>query len=317
MAVQIVTWVAFVGLYAALQGATGRTPGKAVFGLKVVNEQGGNPGFGRGLVRTLLWIVDGQPCGIPLVGFITGLTTKGHRRVGDMAAKTFVVGKAHSGPVVVPGLTTAALSPYGRARRSWRTRRPVGCPAGRRPDRPPGVLRPSRRRRGAAQPSGGFPPPGASGPPAGAAAPVRGARRSPGPRRCRDRRPRRPRPRAPRRGARPAGRRPRARRPPARPLPPLPPATRRRRRGPRGPRADRPGGRRGPGAGVRPDGRGQPGDPRPARLRRNRHHSRRRSRPATGYNPQWDAARGTYIVWEPQRGQWLGWDDATKQWRPL
>jgi hypothetical protein len=38
--------------------------------------------------------------------------------------------------------------------------------------------------------------------------------------------------------------------------------------------------------------------------------------PAT-YNPQWDAARGTYIVWEPGRGKWLGWDDSAKEWRPL
>ena len=38
---------------------------------------------------------------------------------------------------------------------------------------------------------------------------------------------------------------------------------------------------------------------------------------STAYNPQWDAARGTYIVWEPQRGQWLGWDEASKQGGPL
>jgi len=39
--------------------------------------------------------------------------------------------------------------------------------------------------------------------------------------------------------------------------------------------------------------------------------------PQAQYNPQWDAARGTYIVWEPGRGQWLGWDDNAKEWRPL
>jgi len=36
-----------------------------------------------------------------------------------------------------------------------------------------------------------------------------------------------------------------------------------------------------------------------------------------GYNPQWDPARGTYIVWSPERGQWLGWDDAAKEWKAL
>lgn len=110
---QVAVWVAFLGLYAALQGATGRTPGKALFGVKVVDEQGGPPGFGRSLGRTALWIVDGQPCGIPLVGFITGLTTKGHRRVGDMACTTYVVDKGHTGAVVVPDLAAAATGPYG------------------------------------------------------------------------------------------------------------------------------------------------------------------------------------------------------------
>ena len=37
----------------------------------------------------------------------------------------------------------------------------------------------------------------------------------------------------------------------------------------------------------------------------------------SGYEPQWDAARNTYILWEPNRRQWLGWDDSAKEWRPL
>jgi hypothetical protein len=35
------------------------------------------------------------------------------------------------------------------------------------------------------------------------------------------------------------------------------------------------------------------------------------------YNPQWDPARGTYIVWSAERGHWLGWDDAAKEWKRL
>ncbi|MDD9371875.1 MAG: RDD family protein, partial [Acidimicrobiales bacterium] len=42
-------------LYSFVQGATGRTPGKAVFGVKVVDEQGGTPGFGKSILRTVLW----------------------------------------------------------------------------------------------------------------------------------------------------------------------------------------------------------------------------------------------------------------------
>jgi uncharacterized RDD family membrane protein YckC len=105
--VQAVVFIGFVGLYAALQGATGLTPGKAIFGVRVVDERGGRPGFGRSLARTLLWVVDILPC-LGIVALVTGLTTTGHRRVGDMAAKTFVVGKRHVGPVIVPGLTTGA-----------------------------------------------------------------------------------------------------------------------------------------------------------------------------------------------------------------
>jgi uncharacterized RDD family membrane protein YckC len=282
LVVQIGTWVAFVGLYAALQGATGRTPGKAVFGLKVVNAQGDHPGFGRGLVRTLLWIVDGQPCGIPLVGFITGLTTKGHRRVGDMAAKTFVVDKSHRGPVVVPGLTTAAASPYGAPGPPGTPGAP-GAPWGAPPPgggTPGWGAPPQQQPPWGAAPSGGFPPPGASGTQAGAA-PGQPSRAGETPPHRAVQRPAPPSSTDP--GARQA-QRPPAGAPGAAPsgeTPAYSPADERRSpvSGPTGPTG------------------AQPAPP--------------------GYNPQWDAARGTYIVWEPQRGQWLGWDDATKQWRPL
>jgi uncharacterized RDD family membrane protein YckC len=271
--VQAVTWVAFIVIYAALQGATGRTPGKAVFGVKVVNAQGKNPGFGRGLVRTLLWIVDGQPCGIPLVGFITGLTTKGHRRVGDMAAKTFVVDKSHSGPVVVPGLTAAPASPYGAPGAP-------GAPWGAAPPTggSPGWGAPPQQQApwGAPQ-SGGFPPPGASGPPAGA----------------------------------PSGPSAAPTTPPARAAPrPAPPSS----AGAGGSEAHRPPAG-GPGAPSGETPATSPADERRTAAQPAPQPAAQQT--SSGYNPQWDAARGTYIVWEPQRGQWLGWDDATKQWRPL
>jgi uncharacterized RDD family membrane protein YckC len=89
-----------------LQGITGWTIGKLAMGLRTVQADGRACGIPKAGLRWLLWIVDGMPCGIPLVGFITGLTTQGHRRVGDMAAKTFVVRKEAMGsPIVVPGLT--------------------------------------------------------------------------------------------------------------------------------------------------------------------------------------------------------------------
>lgn len=168
----------FLLILGALQGIKGVTPGKALFGVKVVGEGGGPPGVGRALVRSVLWIVDSAPWCLPLVGFVTGLTSKGHRRVGDMVAKTFVVDRSHAGPVVVPGMVAAAGA-YGAA------------------------------------PSGG------NGPP------------------------------------------------------PVPTPA--------------------PGAyeGSAPQAA------------------------APGYDPRWDAARGTYIVWDPNRGGWFAWDQAAQEWKPF
>jgi uncharacterized RDD family membrane protein YckC len=113
----LVFWLLPFALLVVLQGFTGWSPGKLITGIRVVQEDGRPPGFVKALLRWLLWIVDGFPWLIPgLVGFITGLTTVGHRRVGDMAAKTFVVRKGAAGaPVAIAGLTTTppTSDPWG------------------------------------------------------------------------------------------------------------------------------------------------------------------------------------------------------------
>lgn len=113
----LVFWGLGLLLLVVLQGLTGWTVGKLITGIRTVKEDGTPPGLVKSFLRWLLWVVDGQPCGLPLVGFITGLTTTGHRRVGDMAAKTFVVRASVAGaPVSVPGLTsppTAPVAAYG------------------------------------------------------------------------------------------------------------------------------------------------------------------------------------------------------------
>jgi len=68
-----------------LQAVAGASVGKLAFGLRVVDEQGNSAGFGRTIVRWLLLVVDG---GIFLIGLITMLSTRFHRRVGDLAAGT-------------------------------------------------------------------------------------------------------------------------------------------------------------------------------------------------------------------------------------
>jgi hypothetical protein len=83
-------------------------------GVRVVNDQGRPPGIGRALVRSVAGVVDYIPCCFPLVGLILVFTTKGHRRVGDMAAGTYVVDKAAVGrPVTLDGAPGAPVGPYG------------------------------------------------------------------------------------------------------------------------------------------------------------------------------------------------------------
>ena len=91
-------------LFVILPGITGKTPGKAAVGIKLVNAEGRPPGVLRAFLRHILWIVDGFPYIIPnLVGFIVALNGERNQRVGDMAAGTFVVDKAWEGPLPAPG----------------------------------------------------------------------------------------------------------------------------------------------------------------------------------------------------------------------
>jgi uncharacterized RDD family membrane protein YckC len=105
---QLAFWVVPIALLVVLPAFTGWTVGKAITGIRVVRHDGRPPGLLKAFVRWLLWIVDGFPYILPLVGFIVGISTVGHRRVGDMGAQTLVVDRSAAGaPIVVPGLTPA------------------------------------------------------------------------------------------------------------------------------------------------------------------------------------------------------------------
>lgn len=93
-------WFAF---FVILQGITGGSPGKLLFGLRVVDQYGARAGIGKSLGRTLLWVVDAAPWIIPLVGPIAAFTSNGHRRVGDIAAGTYVVASSSVGQPVMAG----------------------------------------------------------------------------------------------------------------------------------------------------------------------------------------------------------------------
>jgi uncharacterized RDD family membrane protein YckC len=94
--------VLFTLLYfAVMEGFTGASPGKHMTGLRVVTPAGERIGFPRALARWALFAIDG-PLSLFLCGIITSAVSAGHRRLGDMAANSYVIGKIDAGrPVAV------------------------------------------------------------------------------------------------------------------------------------------------------------------------------------------------------------------------
>jgi uncharacterized RDD family membrane protein YckC len=124
-------------IYCVMTGITGKTPGKAMVGIKVVGEEGNPPGVWRAFVRWLLVLVDGFPYIIPyLVGFITALNSQRNQRVGDMAANTFVVDASYAGAVPPPGQVAAGPQQFSPTS-GW-SAPPTGAPVSQQPP-PPGA----------------------------------------------------------------------------------------------------------------------------------------------------------------------------------
>ena len=142
------SFAAWFIMHAVISSLAGGSPGKLMVGLRVVDQETGQrASWGKNIARTLLWIVDGQPLGLPLVGLISGVASKGHRRVGDMVAKTLVIDKNAVGqPPVVPGLTAPPAGGYSAQ------------PVGYTPPPPSGYTPPP--------PGGGYSPPPPGTPPA-------------------------------------------------------------------------------------------------------------------------------------------------------
>jgi uncharacterized RDD family membrane protein YckC len=97
----LVIALASIGFLVVMQGLTGRTPGKAIVGIRVIKGDGQAPGILRVIARELLWIIDGLP-GANLVGFITAMVSKNNQRVGDMVAGTYVVDRNFTGALEGP-----------------------------------------------------------------------------------------------------------------------------------------------------------------------------------------------------------------------
>ncbi|HEY1101264.1 MAG TPA: RDD family protein, partial [Myxococcota bacterium] len=84
----------------------GRTPGKRLAGLRVVDARGRPPDLLTSLLRNLLRLVDMLPLGYG-VGVVTMFFT-GTRRLGDLVAGTVVVSERVRGRPIVHELVTAA-----------------------------------------------------------------------------------------------------------------------------------------------------------------------------------------------------------------
>ncbi len=110
LGIVFLVWGLFVLLNTLLiPGFTGWSLGKLVMGLRVVKQDSFElAGMGPNLGRGFLWIADSFPFFVPLAGFVLGLATPGHRRIGDMVAKTFVIDKSLVGhPISVRGMGSA------------------------------------------------------------------------------------------------------------------------------------------------------------------------------------------------------------------
>jgi uncharacterized RDD family membrane protein YckC len=84
----------------------GATPGKKVFGIKVINANGTPVDISASLIRNLLRAVDFLPLAYGF-GFISMLLNHNFQRLGDLAAGTLVI--YHDQPVINPQLYKGPL----------------------------------------------------------------------------------------------------------------------------------------------------------------------------------------------------------------
>lgn len=68
----------------------GRTPGKRIAGVRIVNREGGIPSVSAVLIRNVFRLVDSLPA-FYVVGLVTTVLSQQRLRVGDMAAGTLLV----------------------------------------------------------------------------------------------------------------------------------------------------------------------------------------------------------------------------------
>ena len=80
--------------YSAFEWVFACTPGKTLFGLRVVDFSGSAISLDQALVRNVMRIVDALPCGLYLPGWLFAISGARRQRLGDKGAGTLVVSRA-------------------------------------------------------------------------------------------------------------------------------------------------------------------------------------------------------------------------------
>lgn len=81
-----------------LDGVTGQTPGKAMMGIRVVNQQGDLIGSGSGIARKVSHVVDSIICGL---GWFLPLVDSKRQTIADKIMTTYVVEGLEKAPFSV------------------------------------------------------------------------------------------------------------------------------------------------------------------------------------------------------------------------
>lgn len=90
--------IAYIAYIGHLEGITGQTPGKAIMGTKLVNQQGDLIGSGSGIGRKFVHILDNIVC---LLGWLLPLVDSKRQTIADKVMNTYVVEGAEKKPFSV------------------------------------------------------------------------------------------------------------------------------------------------------------------------------------------------------------------------
>ena len=88
-------YIAYIG---HLEGVSGQTPGKAMMGIKLVNEQGELIGSGAGIGRKFVHILDNIVC---FLGWLLPIVDSKRQTIADKVMSTYVVSGLEKKPFSV------------------------------------------------------------------------------------------------------------------------------------------------------------------------------------------------------------------------